>query len=285
MAKNKKKKTASGNPGKQQRREADARAKAQEEKKEQERAENARKSAQLGSIFLYAILCIIAVFCVYTLIRTLLSSASSVSELRDNWLFVSLVTIPYLILTAALVIRKLRKKRREEADKRSRRLALFIFLLIVVASAGMFFVQLYRGRTDASRNAVYAGTIAALQQDGRTVTEPEEVYAFRSLLEYSLETELTCGETAVALNYHAGSGLIAGQFVEQVRQDYAAFSVQEETRYEGKTVLRVTPVSGSEKPKAALCVREGSSVTVWELTGPESELLAILEALETEFLP
>lgn len=281
---NKKKKGGSG-AARQQQREFEAKARAREEKQQQERAEIAQKNARLGSIFLYGILSVVAVFCLYTLIRTLLGSAASVSELRDNWLFVSLVSIPYLILTAAVVIRKLRKKRREEADKRSRRVALFLFLLIVAIAAGTFFFQLYRGRTDASRNSVYTQTVAALEQTGETVTGPEEVPAFRSLLEYSLEAELRCGQTQVLLNYHAGSSFIAGQFVRQVLKDYADFTVQTTVWEDGTSVLRINPASGSGSMRGLLSLHSGDSVKIWELTGPEAEVNAILDALENRLKP
>lgn len=274
MANKKKNSPARTGGGKQSRKAA-----AQAREEDQRRAENARKNALLGSVFLYAFLALIAIFCVYTLIRTLFFPAPSVAELRDNWLFVSLVAIPYLIGAVAVTVRKLTKKRREDRSPQARRAGSLIYVLILLAAFGLFGVQMLTGRVDASRVTYYTGTVAAMEQDGRTVTGPEEIVAFKSLIEYSFQTELKCGETTVKMNFHSGSSLVAKQFQDQVHRDYAAFSAEEKDL--GKAGLSLwAPVAGSEKPKAALAVRNGNRILIYELSGPEAELEALIPALE-----
>lgn len=265
---------------KQQKRQAEAKA-AEEQAK---RAENARKSRQMGNVFLYAFLALIAVFCLYTLIRTLFFSSASIPELRTNFLFVSLVAIPYLIGTAAVLIRRLNKKRRADYSERSRKLSGLAFFLVLLAAFALFGYQMLAGRSDASARAPYPQTLAALEGTGLEVTQPEEILGFRSLLEYSQQAELGCGKSSLRLNYHEGSGFIAGKFVEQARLDYAVLAAQEKTA-EGASMLRWDPAAGSEKPQAALCLRRNDTVLICELAGPEEELKAILDALEAAYLP
>ena len=284
MAK-KKKNGAAGGVSKQQKRQAEERASTKEREEMEKRAENARKSRQMGNVFLYAILSLVAVFCLYTLIRTLFFPAASVSELRSNFLFISLVAIPYLIATVAVVTRKLTKKRRAGYTDQGRRRSGLIFALILVFAAFTFGYQMLQGRKDAAGEPIYTRTVEALEGSGMTVSKPEEVYGFESLLEYSLETELTCGQTKVLLNDHrAYTGGLANRFESQVRQDYAAFAALESPEWP-KEVTVWPPVTGSEDPRAAIAYRKDSRIIILELKGPESEIDALLPVLANAVLP
>ena len=258
-----------------QKKQAEAQAQAEQEK----RQENARKNAQLGNAFLFTFMAIVAIFCAYKLIQTLFFRSATVSDLRDDLLFLSLISIPYLILCAAFLVRKLRRKQRAEASAKVRLASGLIYFLVLVGAVALCLVQLFSGRVDASGTEDYQRLVAASQEAGLPVTQPQEVAAFKSLLEYSMETELVCGETKVLVNLHSGSGLVASLFDAQVRQDYSAFSA--EGREEGGAAVTVwAPAAGSESPRAALCVRQGSRIVIVELAGPEAELNALLPALE-----
>lgn len=276
----KKKKTASDNPSKQQKRQAEERARAKEREEQEKRAENARKSRQMGNVFLYAILSLVAVFCLYTLIRTLFFSADSVTELRSNLLFISLVAIPYLIGTVAVVTRKLNKKRRADYSDRGRRLSGLFFVLIMMIACVMFGFQMLRGRTEAAKDPAYTRTLEALESSGMTVSKPEEVYGFNSLLEHSLETDLTCGQTKVLLNYHTeATSWVAKRFYAQTARDYADCPMRETQEGLSHPVFVWGPVEADGSARAAVVALVGSQIRVLELTGPAEELEILIPAL------
>ena len=272
MAKNKN--TAAPKRTKQQARQAEA----QREEQRRKDAENAQKTARLSNAFLYTIMTVVGIFCLYVVIHTLLFRAKSISTLRSDLLFVSLVAIPYLILAVAFLIRKLRAKKRAEASKKVRLFGTLLYVAVMAGAVLLCTSQLFTGRVDASGVAAYTDTVAAAEGTGLSVRQPEEVFGFKALLEYSLEAELTVGETRLKLNYHTG-GLAADLFKAQVWEDYSAFSA---TQTEGSLGAGVTiwdPVAGSEKPQAALCIRKGSKILIYELTGPEDELALLIPAL------
>ena len=91
---------------------------AREQSALEKRRENAQKNRRMGNAFLYAVLSLVGVFCLYTLFRLLFFRTASVSELRDDLLFVSLVSVPYLLAAAAVLIRVLNRKRRESWSDR-----------------------------------------------------------------------------------------------------------------------------------------------------------------------
>ena len=73
-----------------------ARAQAALEQAQQEaRMEKREKSRRMSTAFLLGVLGLIGLFCLYTLLRTLLiRRAASLEDLRANLLFVSVVAIP-----------------------------------------------------------------------------------------------------------------------------------------------------------------------------------------------
>lgn len=258
-----------------QKKQAEAEAQAREEK----RRENSAKSARLGNAYLLTFLSILALYSLYMVVRAFLLPAKSVSTLRADLLFVSLLGIPYLIMAAAFLVRKLRRKQRQDASSRVRVASGLIYFLVLLLAAGLCAAQLFGGRVDASKTADYSRLTAVSEQTGLALTEPESVPAFKSLLEYSQETSLTYGQTTVLLNLHNGSGFLADRFEAQARRDYAAFSAQEKRVGEAAVTLW-PPAAGSESPRSALCVRQGSRIVILELTGPEDQIAALLPALE-----
>ena len=272
MAKNKN--TAAPKRTKQQARQAEA----QREEQRRKDAENAQKTARLSNAFLYTIMTVVGIFCLYVVIHTLLFRAKSISTLRSDLLFVSLVAIPYLILAVAFLIRKLRAKKRAEASKKVRLFGTLLYVAVMAGAVLLCTSQLFTGRVDASGVAAYTDTVAAAEGTGLSVRQPEEVFGFKALLEYSLEAELTVGETRLKLNYHTG-GLAADLFKAQVWEDYSAFSATQTEGSLGAGVTICDPVAGSEKPQAALCIRKGSKILIYELTGPEDELPLLIPAL------
>ena len=250
----------------------------QMEAQRQRDLENARKTRRLSNAFLYAVMTILALLCLYVLISTCFFPSASVSALRSDLLFVSLISIPYLIAAGAFLVRKLRAKRRAEASSKVRSLSTAIFILIMLGAILLCTTQLFGGQVDASGLTAWTQVVEAARETGLEVREPDEVLGFRALLEYSQETELTVGETKVLVNYH--TGLTAGLLERQVRADYAAFSLRETEGDLGAVVTVWDPAPGSEKPRAAFCSRKGSQILIVELSGPEEELRLLLPALE-----
>ena len=255
---------------------AQARA-AEEQAKLDQRIESREKSRRMSSAFLYGVLALISVFCLYTLLQTLLTShAASLEKLRGDLLFVSLAAIPMLLFCGAVLIHRLLKKRRDRFSDRGRRLSNLLFVLVLLAAFVLFGVQLRSGQSDGSAHPAYTRTLSALDRSGLEVTAPSSVDRIRTLLEDSVQADLRCGQTAVRLNYHTDSlGWIAGRFQSQAAWDYADYPL---TQTDGASLWGPKEAAGSAR--AALCLREGNGVTIWELTGPAEEISAILETLE-----
>ena len=248
---------------------------AQEQAALEKRRNNREKSRNLGNAFLFAVLALIGLFSLYTLIRLLFFRASSVSELRDDLLFVSLVSIPYLLGMGAVLVRRLNRKRREGWSDRGRRLSGFVFALVLLAAFVLFGWQFLKGRTDASARPAYTQTVAALERSGLSVTLPEEPYGVNTLLEYSLQTDLRCGETAVRLNCHADSlGWTAKGFRKQLARDYASC-----TRTERGGAELWGPEETNGTARAAVAIRSEREIRIVELSGPLSELETLLPLL------
>ena len=253
--------------------------------------ERAQKSRRMGYAFLYALLTIVGLFCVYTLISTLFFPAKSVTDLRGNYLFISIIAIPYLLLGVAILVRKLRKKKREDASTQVRRAENLLFVVAIIGAFVMLGTQMLTGRTDVSKHKACTSVIKALQADGRTVAPEEEetaeaqaegeekepeVIGFHSMLEtMSIEQVLVCGKTRITLNYHEGDG-IAGRFYRQAARDYAGQS--SESSAENGVEMTVWPAGGGSR--AALAAKKDSAVWILELEGPAEELTALLPLLQ-----
>lgn len=251
---------------------------AQEQAKQEKRAETNRKNRQAGQLFLWSVLSLVGAFCLYTLIRGLFFQAASVSELRSNLLFVSVVAIPYLLAAAAVILRALTKKKREAVGSQVRRTHNLIFLAALLAAFLLFGGQFLRGKRDASNLAAYSRTAAALEQSGLSFSRPEQPEAFRSLLELDLETDLLCGKTVVRLNSHAGStGWTAQRFLGQVALDYADYP--SESAGEDPAVTVWGPVEQNGSARAALAARIGNEVRILELFGPPEEVETLVPLL------
>ena len=248
---------------------------AREQSALEKRRENAKKNRRMGNAFLYAVLSLVGVFCLYTLFRLLFFRTASVSELRDDLLFVSLVSVPYLLAAAAVLIRVLNRKRRESWSDRGKRLAALAFGLVLLAALLLFGWQLLEGKRPAADEPAYAGTVSALKAGSLPLTEPEAPFGVRSLLEYSLQADLRCGETSLRLNYHAdGSGLIVKRFRQQLAQDYAdcPLSHTEDAELWG-------PAGSDGSARAALAFVRSDSIRILELSGPREELELLLSLL------
>lgn len=255
-----------------------AQAKAAEEQaKLDQRIENREKSRRMSTAFLYGVLALITVFCLYTLLQTLLTShAASLEKLRGDLLFVSLAAIPMLLFCGAVLVHRLLKKRREQFSDRGRRLSNLLFVLVLLGAFALFGVQLRGSQSNGSAHPAYTRTLSALEQSGLEVTATTSADRIRTLLEDSVRADLRCGQTAVRLNYHTDSlGWIAGRFQSQAAWDYADYPL---TQTGGASLWGPKEAAGSAR--AALCLREGNGVTIWELTGPAEELVAILDALQ-----
>ena len=248
---------------------------AQEQSRQQQRAEDREKSRRMGSVFLLSVLSLIALFCLYTLIRTLcFPGAASLEELRSNLLFVSVAAIPYLLGFGAVLVHRLLKSRREHWSERSKKLGTALMILCVAAAFLLFGCQLRSARQDASRDAAYLQTVAALEQSGLPVTKPDSVECARTLLEYALRTELRCGESSLRLNVHRGSDWITARFLNQAAADYGACPL---TETEG--LRRWGPVGQGGTALAALAKEENGAVVILELIGPQAELETLLPLL------
>ncbi|MBR6377527.1 MAG: hypothetical protein IKS05_07170 [Oscillospiraceae bacterium] len=255
----------------QQQRQAEEKALAREAEKA---AENARKTGKLSRAYLYTLLALVAVFSLYVTVRTLLFPAASLAELRDNYLFLSLVAIPYLLLTAAVVIRRLRAKKRAQASDKLRQGELGLFLVVLLSCLLLFTTQIFTGRRDASGIAPYQNTVKALREAGVSVQEPEEVPGFQSLLEYSLMSTLECDSTALTLHYHSDSLGFARRFFKQAALDYKDLPVTEQGEIR---IWGPAEAEGSATAALAVC-REGQSL-VLELKGPMAELEKLIPIL------
>ena len=250
---------------------------AQARAREEQRREDREKSRRMGSVFLASFLALIALFCLYTLIHTLFFPAASLSELRSDLLFVSLVALPYLIAAGAVLIHRLNQKRRSAYSERGRRLSGALYLLVLLGCFALFGVQLLTGPRDASQAGVCTQTVQALEESGLPVTKPETIPAFRSLLEWSLETELDCGRSLVLLHAHTeGSGLIPAAFLKQAERDYGEY------RDAGSGCRIWEPRDTGGTFRAAVALSGTGSVTVWELQGPREELERLIGVLSTQ---
>ena len=237
---------------------------------------NREKSRRMGSAFLLGVSGLIGLFCLYTLLRTLLvRRAASVEELHNDLLFVSIVSIPFLLGSGAVLVHRLLKKQREGWSDRIRRLSSLFFVLALVVAFVLFGVQLRGGRTEASRLPAYENARSALAQSGLELTEPEDVSAVKALLDLSFRTELHCGKSTLRLTVHAdSSGWIVKRFWDQAVWDYRDFPIAER----GAAVLW-GPVEENGSTRAALAVRQGNEVRIYELSGPAEELNELLPLL------
>ena len=250
-------------------------------REEARREENARKSRQMGFVFLYAFLAVIAVFCLYTLIRTLFFPAASVTGLRSDYLFVSLFSIPYLILAAAILFRRLRSKARAEAPAGVRMAENLLFPIAVIAAFLLFGGQLTRGSMDVTRHRACTTFASALEESGLSVTETEKATGFHTLLETaSIGGKVLCGSSTVILNYHEGGSLVRGGFLRQVRSDYADFR---EARMEVNGVTIHTWPENPDDPGTicAVCAVTDRAVLILELVGPAEQTEVLLPLLQT----
>ena len=255
----------------------EARAKAALEREELEkRSSNREKSRRMGSVFLYGVLGLIALFCLYTLLRTLLvRRAASLEELRGNLLFVSLAAIPCLLAAGAILVHRLLKNRRANYGDRARRMSNALFVLVLAAAFVLFGIQLRGGRSDSSRNPRYTRTLEALEQSGLSFAPPEKAAAVRTLLESSQQTDLICGSTVIRFNLHEGAGWIASRFLDQAAWDYEALPKTEP----GEGLQLWGPAEADGEARAALAARSGDTVCVLELFGPMAELETLLPLL------
>ena len=249
---------------KQQQRQAEEKARAREA---EEAAESFRKSRQLSNVFLYSLLSLVAVFSLYVTVRTLLFPAASLKELRDNYLFLSLVALPYLLLTAAVVSRKLRARKRAEASDQQRRGETGLFLVVLLSCLLLFTTQIFTGRRDASGLAPYKTVVTSLREAGVNVKEPEEVPGFRSLLEFSQMTELDCDGTELVFHFHSGKLGIARRFFDQTALDYKDLPVSEQG---GVSVWGPAEAEGGAR--AVLAVNRNDWTLVLELKGPMDDV-------------
>ena len=253
-----------------------AKAAAEKERQAQERrAEAARKNARMGNFFLYAVLSVVTVFCLYLLIRTLFFPASSLAELRSNLLFLSVAGLPFLLAAAAVILHKANRKNRSGYSARGQRAANLLYGAALLAALCLFGFQLLSGRTDGRSSAAYTATLEALERSGLPVTEPEQAPAFRALLEYSMQSELVCGDTLLVLSEHRDrSGWAAKRFDAQANLDYASFAFAEDNG------LRIWgPMEQDGVARAALMEHQGGDIRIWELYGPAEELKLLLPLL------
>ena len=247
---------------------------------DEKRAENARKSRRMGSVFLYAFLSVVGVFCLYTLISLLLFPASSVPALRSNYLFVSLVSVPYLIGAGAVILHIFAKKRLEQAAAGSRRAESLAFFVVLFSALLMFGMQFARGKTDLSSSRVCTAVGSALERSGSEVQELDEAYGYRTVLEtMSLERRYLCGDTSLVMNCHTGGGSLIERFRKQARRDYSDF---QELDWEQDGLEFSLWPEDPEDPGtiAALCVKSDRTVLILELVGPGEQVKALLPLLQ-----
>lgn len=249
-----------------------------EQAQQEERLAKREKSRRMSSAFLLGVLALIGLFCLYTLLRTLLvRRAASLEDLRADLLFVSVAAIPFLLGLGAALAHRLLRKRREQYSDRGRRLSNLFFILVLLAAFVLFGVQLRGARADASTHPAYTATLAALKQSGQSVTAPESVEMSRTLLENSLSVNLICGNTVVRVNDHADRFPgVAARFLDQAAADYADFPRTEEPA-RGLTVWG--PAGSGGSARAAVALRSGAEIRIVELLGPRAELDALLPLL------
>lgn len=254
---------------------AQARA-AEEQARQEKRVENREKSFRMGTAFLYGVITLMVLFCLYTLLRTLLvRRAASLETLRGNLLFVSLAAIPLILGLGAILLHRLLRNRREQYSDRGRRLSNLLFFLALIGAFVLFGIQLRGARTDASAQPVYAETLAALEQSGQSVTPPEAPDLVRTLLEDSLRADLLCGKSVVRLNYHADRFPgVATRFLDQAALDYGDCP-----RTEAGSWTVWGPTGADEAARAAAVLRDGGTIRIVELLGPKAELEALLPLL------
>ena len=250
-----------------------AQAKAAEEQAQLEKRMASReKSRRMSSAFLYGVVTLMVLFCLYTLLRTLfVRRAASLGALRDNLLFVSLAAIPIVLGLGAILVHRLLKTRREKLSDRGRRLSNLLFILVLLAAFVLFGVQLRGGRADATAHPACAETRSALEQSGLEVSAAEAPVLVQTLLEDSIQAELRCGETRVQIHYHAGRlPDIAARFLEQAALDYADCSRTETGAW---TLWGPTE---NETARACAALLDGSAIRIVELRGPRAEVEALL---------
>ncbi len=249
---------------------------AEEQKKLEKRIENREKSFRMGSAFLYGVIALIVLFCLYTLLRTLfVRRAASLEELRGNLLFVSLAAIPVLLGLGAILVRRLLKNRRERFSDRGKRLSNLLFFLVLIGAFVLFGIQLRGGRTDASAHPAYADAVSALERSGQTVSAPEAPDLVKTLLEDSMEAELSCGGTAVRVHYHADRFPgVAARFLDQAAADYGDCPLTETG-----TAKIWGPAGTEEAARAAVAFPARNEIRIIELTGPRAELDALIPLL------
>lgn len=247
-----------------------------EQEKQERRAEAMRKNSALSKAYLYTIFIIFAVMSLYLLIRVLFFPVSSIQILRASLLLICVAVIPYLVVAAAVLVRRLNKKRRASYSERMRRLSGALFLLVILTGVFLYAGQLFFGRTDARGGEFYTRTVAALRESGLPVTEPEEAVGYRTLLEYTHQCELLCGQTKLVLNEHSSPyGWVAKRFDAQAARDYAAFP------HTADNDLQIWgPAEDGAAARAAVVARTGGSIRIWELTGPAEELDQLIPLLK-----
>lgn len=260
---------------------AQARA-AEEQAQLEKRVENREKSLRMGTAFLYGVVSLLVLFCLYTLLRMLLiRREASLETLRGNLLFASLAAIPIVLGLGAVLVHRLLKGRREKYSDRGRRLSNLLFFLVLLAAFALFGIQLRGARSDASAHPAYAETLAALEQSGQSVTASAAPDLVKTLLEDSLAADLSCGKTAVRVNYHAGRFPgIAARFLDQTAWDY-----EECPQTEAGAWTVWNPAGSEEASRAAAAFRTGNEIRILELHGPKAELEALLALLTGRAAP
>ena len=248
----------------------------------EKRMENREKSRRMSTAFLFGVFSLIGAFCLYVLLKTLLLRPASLEDLRANLLFVSIVAVPYLLGFGAVLIHRLLKKRRENWSDRSKRLSGVALALAILAAFFLFGIQFRGGRRSASALPSYNSTLAALQQSGLAVWEPDAAESVRTLLEESLCTDLGCGQTQLRLNWHAdGSGSIARRFLDQAAWDYESLPQTEPAA--GVTLWGPAETDGTAR--AALAELQDGQILILELTGPKAELETLIPLLTAATAP
>ena len=251
-----------------------------EEQEQLRRGENARKSYQMGMIFLYAFLSLVALFCLYLTVRTLFFPAASLEELQSNYLFLSIVALPYLVGTAAVILRGVRNHRAEDPGRPRGRGSMGLFLAVLLVCVLALTGQLFGGRSDASAQPIFQNAAAALESSGLDFTAPEEVPAFRTLLVWdAAQGRYTCGQTRILLDRcDTGFGIPA----RLARQ--TALDLKDLTPESTAWGTRWLPAPVGDAARAGLCLQNGSRVLALELTGPQAELEVLYPALERAIL-
>lgn len=247
---------------------------------EEKRAENRRKNQQMGSLFLYVLLAVIGVVCLFSLVKTLLFPAQSLGELAGSYRFISVVAIPYLILAAAVIGRALLKKRMEDFSDSGKKAAGLLFAGMLAVGLILFGAQLLTGRTEPEQEPVYNTITQALRSEGCPVTPEEDAAGFRSLLETdSMDVTLYGEEFALVLRYHRGSSLTVRRFLDQTRRDYAKLESVSES-HGGKSVTVWQYPEDIDTGITVLEVHNQQAILILELIGNPRDSLRLLEILQ-----